>query len=467
MKALLPVAAVVFLIALPPALWPGAFAYLLLWVLLRRWRGELAWGAPLFALYLFWGLRLEPASFPDLVARFAVAGRLASGLLSWSFAASLAANGSRWAPLPLFLWAFALRPDAVVLGLGLVAWVYWNLVRSSQRALERGVRFQISPRALLATSLILLFIAGALVASGWRPAPPGRAGAEVVSAPAPVSQVANPPGAGEGGHVTGAGANAGKKVRPARLPPWVNALSDYATVLSAIVALLLIMVLTRLLWLIFKVPGQRAGNAYRALLLGILVLSGAFFWVLWYQLLFRGEGTGGGDAAAFPATQATGGAGASALHDTVPRVLDWAGWTVGGSLVLGVLFLLVVLVGLGYLLWRLSHAGAVAPLAQGGEVRTDRRSAHHAGRVRAAYRAFLLLMRGELPKRTSETPQEYAARIALRRPRLAVAVRELTGLYEPVRYGGLADDAEAARAEASLRHIQAEIEKSGEEEEQP
>ncbi|WP_287409640.1 DUF4129 domain-containing protein [Oceanithermus sp.] len=64
--------------------------------------------------------------------------------------------------------------------------------------------------------------------------------------------------------------------------------------------------------------------------------------------------------------------------------------------------------------------------------------------------------------KASETPHEYAHRIAAREPALAEAVWGLTRLYEPVRYGGLADEAEAAAAEAWLRRIEKELEKGEE-----
>ncbi|WP_456445987.1 hypothetical protein, partial [Oceanithermus sp.] len=175
MKALLPVAAAFWLIALEPRLWPGALAYLLAWFLLVRWRGELVWGAPLFGLYLFWGLELRPEAFGDLTLRLQLAGRLTSGLLVWAYAAGLAQRRSRWAAVPLFAWGFLLRPEAAVAALGLAAWAYWNFWYLRAQHLERGADFRIAPRALAVAVLAALGLAALVGLSGWTPLAAPRA----------------------------------------------------------------------------------------------------------------------------------------------------------------------------------------------------------------------------------------------------------------------------------------------------
>ena len=75
-------------------------------------------------------------------------------------------------------------------------------------------------------------------------------------------------------------------------------------------------------------------------------------------------------------------------------------------------------------------------------------------RVREAYRVFLSLgARAGIPKVASETPQEFAARVAERHPSASGPSSRLTGLYEPVRYGQLADASGALEAETALRDL--------------
>ncbi|ADR36048.1 hypothetical protein Ocepr_0590 [Oceanithermus profundus DSM 14977] len=463
MKALLPVAAVFWLVALEPRLWPGALAYLLAWLLLARWQGELVWGAPLFALYLFWGLELSPEAFGDLTLRLQLAGRLTSGLLVWAYAAGLAQRGSRWAVVPLFAWAFLLRPEAGVVGLGLAAWAYWNFWYLRAQYLERGAAFRIAPRALAAAVLAALALAALAGLSGWTPlaapraAPPPAPPWAALESPAP-----EPPPAAPG--LAGGAARAPAPAAGAALPGWVDALSRYAAVLAAVASFLLLLVLARIVWILLRPGGRRFGFAPRMLVLAALVLVSLLFWMAWYGFLYGGEGVGAGAFAPRPvpvtAPAVSGGAEPAEPPPAAPR---WPGRVLGGALALGTLALAVLIAGLAFVLWRLlrGRASEAADAPAGGagpRPRTER----HAGRVRAAYRTFLLAMRPRLPRQASETPHEYAHRIAVREPALAEAVWGLTRLYEPVRYGGLADEAEAAAAEAWLRRIEAELEKGEE-----
>lgn len=462
MQALLPVAAAFWLIALEPRLWPGALAYLLAWFLLVRWRGELVWGAPLFGLYLFWGLELRPEAFGDLTLRLQLAGRLTSGLLVWAYAAGLAQRRSRWAAVPLFAWAFLLRPEAAVAALGLAAWAYWNFWYLRAQHLERGADFRIAPRALAVAVLAALGLAALVGLSGWTPlaAPraamvpvPSRGALETPTQAPPPPVVRGPSGRAAPAPAAGAA-----------LPGWVDALSRYAAVLAAAASFLLLLVLARIVWILLRPGERRFGFAPRMLVLAALVLISLLFWMAWYGFLYGGEGVGAGAFAPrpVPVTAPAVSAGAEPAEPS-PAAPRRPGRVLGGALALGTLALALLIVGLAFALWKLLRSRAHEaedPLAGGAGVR--RRTERHAGRVRAAYRAFLLAMRPRLPRPASETPHEYAHRIAAREPALAEAVWGLTRLYEPVRYGGLADEAEAAAAEAWLQRIKAELEKGEE-----
>ncbi|WP_456446148.1 DUF4129 domain-containing protein, partial [Oceanithermus sp.] len=250
----------------------------------------------------------------------------------------------------------------------------------------------------------------------------------------------------------------------AALPGWVDALSRYAAVLAAVASFLLLLVLARIVWILLRPGERRFGFAPRMLVLAALVLISLLFWMAWYGFLYGGEGVGAGAFAPrpVPVTAPAVSAGAEPAEPS-PAAPRWPGRVLGGALALGTLALALLIVGLAFALWKLLRSRAHEaedPLAGGAGVR--RRTERHAGRVRAAYRAFLLAMRPRLPRATSETPHEYAQRIAVREPALAEAVWGLTRLYEPVRYGGLADEAEAAAAEAWLQRIKAELEKGEE-----
>ena len=459
MKALLPVAAVFWLVALEPRLWPGAFAYLLAWLLLARWRGELVWGAPLFALYLFWGLELRPEAFGDLTLRLQLAGRLTSGLLVWAYAAALAERRSRWAVVPLLAWALLLRPEAGVVGLGLAAWVYWNFWYSRAQYLERGAAFRVAPRALAAAVLATLALAVLAGLSGWTPLALPRAAAPAEPAVTLEAPAQPPPGA-----AAPAARSAPAPAAGARLPAWVETLSRYAAVLAAVASFLLLLVLARVVWILLRPAGRRPGFAPRMLVLAALVLVSLFFWMAWYGFLYGGEGGGAGAFAPPPAPATAPSAPPGAEPGPAPApALRWPGRVLGGVLLLGTIALAALIAALAFALWRLlrGRAPAAEGAAEGGGA-TGPRTERLAGRVRAAYRAFLLVMRPWLPRQASETPHEYAHRIAAREPALAEAVWGLTRLYEPVRYGGLADEAEAAAAEAWLRRIERELEKGEE-----
>jgi hypothetical protein len=75
-------------------------------------------------------------------------------------------------------------------------------------------------------------------------------------------------------------------------------------------------------------------------------------------------------------------------------------------------------------------------------------------RVREAYRTFLrLCLEAGIPKVDSETPLEFAARVTERHPDALGSSSRLTALYEPVRYGKLADFSGALEAETAVRDL--------------
>lgn len=452
-RALLPVAAGFFLIALDPRLWPGALAYLAAWAWLRRWRTELAWGAPLFTLYLFWGQRLEPAAFDELIGRARLALPLALGLLAWAWSTSLAARESRAAPLPLFAWALALGPRGAVLGWGVLAWVYWNFQVQRWGYAKRGATFRLDRRALASVALVALALAGLATVSVAIPFQGLPSGA------APVAGGPPPPGtAFAGAPAGGSAARAPRQVAP--LPAWVDALGYYGTVLAGVLSLLLMGILLRVFWIMLRVPGERPRLSRRAVFLAVLVVFAVLFWIVGYGLLFRGEGTvGPSPLPPLPTAPGADVGGGGASPAAPGSALVWPGRAVGVVWGLGVLMLVLLSLVLGYLLVRmLRRREEETALALEEASVSGAPSAQHAGRVRAVYQAFLQRMRPRIAKLQSETPQEYARRVAAHFPRLADAVWGMTQLYEPVRYGGLADDQEAEQAEAWLVRLETELE---------
>jgi Domain of unknown function (DUF4129) len=75
-------------------------------------------------------------------------------------------------------------------------------------------------------------------------------------------------------------------------------------------------------------------------------------------------------------------------------------------------------------------------------------------RVRLAYRAFLALcVRAGIGRLEAETPLEFAARVGTVDAAAGAAALDLTRLYEPVRYGGLADTLGVRQAEQALEVV--------------
>ena len=117
----------------------------------------------------------------------------------------------------------------------------------------------------------------------------------------------------------------------------------------------------------------------------------------------------------------------------------------------------VLLVGLAgaYVLWKLRglRDESSAPLEPAAS-EPFRNRIEATNRVRAAYRAFLVLTtQAGLPKSAAETPVEFADRVAAHAPEAHEAARRLTHRYEPVRYGQLSDTDGALEAEAALEEL--------------
>ncbi len=75
-------------------------------------------------------------------------------------------------------------------------------------------------------------------------------------------------------------------------------------------------------------------------------------------------------------------------------------------------------------------------------------------RVRVAYQTFLEYAQAQgIPRTQAETPLEFARRYAEKNPETQEAVTTLTHLYEPVRYGQLADETHALKAEIAAQVV--------------
>jgi len=458
-KALYALALVIFAAATPPALWPGALVFIALWALFPRWRVYLAWLAGVFALYLFCGS--DPHDAAEMKRLALLAGRLALGLLAFAWSAALAENDSYLAPVPFLLWALLSRPGGLTLGLSLLAWVSWQLVRQQRQSRELGREFKTDARAALATgafllgSLLLLASVGGPAPFAQKPSHPpavaertiaGQKGQPATSAeqPATTSQRAEP---------------ATPKETVVTLPGWLDFFfRSFNRLISAALVLTLGLLLA-LWWRLLKVPSSRRHIERGSVLLVLLAIIGVSVGVLIFAFAFPGEG-GFWEAAAQQLR--AGGTAPVASGAASQTVSKYGGW-LGPLLVVGGFSLLALILLLAYTIFRLLRSEPQAAAAAAQTPPAGRRTPEFAGRVRAAYREFLRLMLGHAPVRRSETPREYASRLEKRFAEIAVWVGELTDLYEPVRYGGLADEEEAERAEKLVRQIAAALEREREE----
>jgi len=450
--ALYALALVVFATVTPPMLWPGALVFVLAWAIFPRWRSHLAWSAVFFSLYLFFGS--DPQDSAEMRRLALLAGKLTFGLLAFAWSATLAESNSSWAPLPFFTWAFLARPSGLVLGLGLLAWAGWQLVRQQRQNRELGRSFAIDPRGGLLAAVIILALAALLANAGTitrQQQTHVAAPASTISNSGPTA-VAPPPSRG-----------GGKAAIPAErvsLPlSWEALAFKLLNWLISLGLLVLLALVTTLWWRLLTTPTTRQRVDRKSLLLVLLAVISLALGITLFALAFPGKGIGLGNAsqtvASSPGPQQIG-------EQSQPTATKKAGW-LGLFLLLAAFSMLGLIIFLAYLLFQLlRHEPAVDP-EETAAPPPGRRTPEFAGRVRTAYREFLRLMLAHAPVSRSETPREYARRLEKRFPQLAGWVRELTDLYEPVRYGGLADEREAARAEELVGLIAAELEREREE----
>jgi len=440
-------------VVLPPQMWPGALFYVAVWALRPRWRTTLLLATPLLTVYLFAGC--DCAVHDQLVAHFARAMLLLSGLWAFSLAIFLwRERTTALAAAPLFAWALLLRPAGVTLAASLLLWVILVYLGEKRQSARLGVPFACDARGVLFFAAVLLLAAlfvsqaGALRFSLYS-LPAGGEPPAVVRTGGGNGPVAPPPAAGSGTARRRAG-----PPQPPQTPSYVQflrTLNVYLMSLSLFVALLVLLLAWR------RLLQGRAWrlNPRRMTMVNIaLTLLLAAFVLVWFVLTFHGEGgyiAGYGRPLARGAARLGGG---------------FRNYGSAGARFWRLPSLSAPLQTLGLAVWLVFLAAALRSLLQRresalmqGEPATARRqpSEYFAGRVRAAYRSFLAYMRPLARKSASETPREYAARVSRLFEGAAAPVRGLTALYEPVRYGGLAEDAEARRAEEFLRRIIAEI----------
>ncbi|WP_457636735.1 DUF4129 domain-containing protein [Oceanithermus sp.] len=443
-------ALIIFVASTPPALWPGELIFVLAWALFPRWRTHLAWSFALFTLYLFVGS--NPNDAAQMRRLSFLAGELALGILAFSWSAALAENDSFWAPLPFLTWALLTRPAGLTLGLGLLAWAGWQLVRRMRQARDlKNEPFELDARATRISVAFLFLIALALFALGSLKLS-GQIGRRPIEAAPPPATAAPGPQA----PTTTAPAI------PQTIPPepqilaprWETLVCKALNGLIDVALLALLVLLSILWWRLLTTPALRKKVDRKSLILVLLAAASLVLAAMWLPLAFPGEGTGASYSTHSAVSQIIklGPGGQEGAVEYVTRG-NWPGALMILASV-GVLILILVMI---YLVARLlglepQRLEAVVPGAGG------RRSPEFAGRVRVAYREFLRLMLAYAPASSSETPREYARRLKKRYPRVASQVEELTGLYEPVRYGGLADEKEAARAEELVRLIAAGLE---------
>jgi len=452
--ALYALALVVFAAATPPILWPGALIFVLVWAFFPRWRAHLTWSVGFFTLYLFIGS--DPSDTAEMRRLALLAGELALGMLAFAWSAALAGGNSSWAPLPFLAWALLARPSGLVLGLALLAWAGWQLVRQQQQSRELGRSFAIDPRAGKLAAAILALMVLLILAVGTLKLPGASPGA-TASPAAPSTTVASPQ------EPTGATPSSEQTIRPEPvivLPPWQLLVFKAFNRLIDVSLVALLLLLAVLWWRLLTTPAERQRVDRRSLILVLLALAGLTLAAIWLPMAFPGEGTGL-DYGSHGAVVESGDLEAGGESPTPKHVTQnsWLGYlliiaSLGVLAIIGVMIYLVVKL-LGYEPQPAAKEASAPP--------PGKRTPEFAGRVRTAYREFLRLMLAHAPASRSETPREYARRLEKRFPQLADWVRELTDLYEPVRYGGLADEREAARAEEMVGLIAAELEREREE----
>lgn len=427
-------------LALPKESWPGLVCgVILFWALWRsHYREGFAWFSSLPGLYHFLGVE---ATQESLLAAFGAWGLVSFGLLLLSLTVSSASRGARF-PVLYLLPLIALRPEGYMLGIVLLIQSLWTLTREASLSGQLGRRWVTTPKApagLLAAAVVLA--AGASLAPlgiATDSPPPSKVaepGAHAVKPPAP-AEPRSEPGLPEGGNLASS-----KRARAVSTQTNPLPLLDIFIQVTLALAVLVLGIA-----FVLAVRARARGQPLlRGHLMPLLVASfGLGMLLAWFQLSRGDAGAAEGPVTALPrapggsADQTVAPGGSSALP-----VLDAAA-------VVGLLAALAAVVVLSAVAWSLarqlkkepSHPSEASPRRGEGE------KAASASRIRRAYQQFLRLMeqRG-YPRTVYESPREYATRLGKHSPAVHAELHELTGLYEPVRYGGYADEAQAERAE--------------------
>lgn len=230
------------------------------------------------------------------------------------------------------------------------------------------------------------------------------------------------------------------------LPPTVPApLLELLFVASAVFMLVLLV----RLW-----SFSTRGSSVRKSWLDVLMMAGL---VLNLLLIFVLSQSPGGNASG--ETAAASGSGAARQTEQIVKVVQEPG-LLNLLHALGWVFLVLQAVGLMVAVWLVARwrlAGAANEEANDPALSPQGGSAEQAApdhRIRLAYQQVgqALLAAGWV-RGQAETPSRYAARLAQEQPSFAAPLNAITGLYLPVRYGGVVSDAEAANAEAAAQQL--------------
>ncbi|HEU4740303.1 MAG TPA: DUF4129 domain-containing protein [Meiothermus sp.] len=422
------------LYALPWHLWPGLLVGAgLFWLLWRsHYRDSFLWFASLPGLYHFWGTSLQT---PTLAGAFGDWGLTTVGLLLLGASASAAARQERGAVLWLVP-LVALRLDGIALALLVLAHAIYTLERERVRSGEVGRPLGWNRTALLAAVGLLGLLALALVAL------PVRIALEMGSNPSPSAPVQPGPRVPESG--SRPPGQPRPRISPAEPTPFSRFAERASQALLPIILGLMALILSLVGLSALRTPPSKLRPRGFHL---VPLVAATFFWVMLLAWLGAHQQTDLTGAAPLPLpglSPSTPEGEAGPLPPPIRRGVDWV-YAVSLGLALLVTALLLVAVALLRRLREGSQGIGVSAARGRGELPAEPPSS----RIRRAYQRFLRQMeqRG-FPRTTFESPREYATRLGKLNPRALGELRELTELYEPVRYGGSSDETRAERAEA-------------------
>lgn len=432
---------------LPPSLWPGLIAgTLLFWGLWRsRYANGFLWFSVFPGLYVFWGVEINIES---LLRAFEQWGTLSMALVLWGSLASAALRSDRWAVawmLPLVLW----QPTGWVVGLLALLQGVYSLERERAMAQEVGRGFDRPPRNLIAALTVVALVGLSVLAL---PIPQGLdLGGGKTNPPLTEATPTNQPLSATANRSTATPTP--QEVRTYRESTFSRFAENTAAWLQTggafLVALALVLVVAATLRQ--RATKQRGGWALMPLL--VVTLTWGML-LAWFVLSGSGQGEGSGAGIAGP----SGGANAMGQASTPPTAIQRETSADGAALfslsLAGVLFAgTVLLLWLAWRLWRLPPEHPMAIAVRKSHIPADP-LATPPDRIRRAYQAFLQSMRGlGLGRSPFESPREYALRLARTSPTASSGLLELTQLYEPVRYGAIANPHHAERAENLAKEL--------------